>query len=526
MLKRFDPALASEKWDAIFVGSGPGSLTAAAMLARAGQRVLVLERHYEVGGFSHTFKRKGYEWDVGVHYIGVVHKERGVERRLFDYVSDGRIAWAPMGEPYDRAIIDGEVYDFVPGAENQLDLWCSYFPDERAAIHRYWEMVRECARAAQPFFGQRALPGWIGAAATPFMTRKFDKYARRTTYDVLKSLTDDERLIEVLCAQCGDYGLPPRESSFAIHAMVANHYRDGGNYPVGGAARIALGIVEAIESRGGVVSVRAPVVKVVVERNKAVGVELEGGDIVRAPRIVSGIGVRNTFERLVPDTVELPPRIVRDLDQIKPSYGHCCLYLGLNASAESLGLPKYNYWCYDPRTGGAEPGTRIPAAYISFPSAKDPEWTSTHGETATVQCIGFGGFDDFAPWADAPWRRRGDDYEAVKEAFKGTMLAILGGLHARVLQHIDWAEVSTPLSTAHFANYSRGEIYALEHTPDRFELNWLKPRTFLPGLWLTGQDVVTAGIGGALMSGVVTASAILGKNVVNEVLNADSADAA
>ncbi len=521
MLKHFDPALAKERWDAIFIGSGPGSLTAAAMLARAGQRVLVLERHYEPGGFSHTFKRKGFEWDVGVHYIGVVHKERGVERRMFDYISEGRIEWANMGDPYDRAIIDGEVYDFVSGADKQVELWISYFPKEEVAIRKYWEMVRDCARQAASFFGQRALPSPIGAVMKPIMTRKFMSYARRTTYEVLRELTSNETLIEVLCAQCGDYGLPPRDSSFAIHAMVVNHYRDGGNYPTGGAAKIADGIMETIESRGGVVSLRAPVTKLVVENGKAVGVALEDGEVVRGTRIVSGIGVRNTFQRLLPESVKLPANIARDLERVKPSYGHCCLYLGLNASAEALRLPKYNYWCYDPYTGPKEPGARIVAAYISFPSAKDPQWIAQHGETATVQCIGFGGFDDFAAWAETPWKRRGDEYELVKDKFQEQMLGILGNLHPNIREHIVWAEVSTPLSTAHFAGYPRGEIYGLEHTPARFALNWLKPKTFLPGLWLTGQDVVTAGIGGALMSGVVTASALLGKNMITEIMKAN-----
>ncbi len=518
MLKRFDPALSSEQWDAVFIGSGPGSLTAAAILARAGRRVLVLERHYEPGGFSHTFKRKGFEWDVGVHYIGVVHKERGVERRIFDYISKGRIQWAPMGDPYDRAIIDGEVYDFVSGPDRQLELWINHFPKDEVAIRKYWELIRDCARQAGPFFGQKALPAPFGSIMKPFMSRKFMSYARRTTYDVLRELTNNETLITVLCAQCGDYGLPPRDSSFAIHAMVVNHYRDGGNYPTGGASRIADGIIDTIVANGGVVSVRAPIGKIVVEKGVAVGVALESGDVVRAERVVSGVGVRNTFERLLPDSIPTPPAIARDLERTKPSYGHCCLYLGLDSSAEALRLPKYNYWCYDPWTGAKADGARIPAAYISFPSAKDPEWRAKHGDTATVQCIGFGGFDDFAQWADSPWRRRGDDYEAAKDVFQNQMLGILSGLHPNVRQHVAWAEVSTPLSTAHFAGYPRGEIYGLEHTPARFALNWLRPRTFLPGLWLTGQDIVTCGVGGALMSGVVTASAILGKNMVTEIM--------
>ena len=61
-------------YDAIVIGSGMGGLTAAAMLARhGGKKVLVLERHYTAGGFTHVFRRPGYEWDVGVHYIGRVN---------------------------------------------------------------------------------------------------------------------------------------------------------------------------------------------------------------------------------------------------------------------------------------------------------------------------------------------------------------------------------------------------------------------------------------------------------------------
>ena len=63
-------------WDAIVIGSGIGGLTAAALLSKhGGKRVLVLERHYTAGGYTHGFHRPGYEWDVGVHYIGDVQDD-------------------------------------------------------------------------------------------------------------------------------------------------------------------------------------------------------------------------------------------------------------------------------------------------------------------------------------------------------------------------------------------------------------------------------------------------------------------
>src|SRR5210317_349002 len=97
--------LQQEKFDTIIIGSGMGGLATAAILAKEGQKVLVLERHYTPGGFTHVFKRKGYEWDVGIHYIGEMQRETSLLKKLFDYITNGELKWADMGDIYDRVII-------------------------------------------------------------------------------------------------------------------------------------------------------------------------------------------------------------------------------------------------------------------------------------------------------------------------------------------------------------------------------------------------------------------------------------
>lgn len=517
MLKHFQESLASETWDAIFIGSGIGSLCAAALLAKAGRRVLVLERHYEAGGFCHTFKRKKFEWDVGVHYVGGVQALNSIERRAFDYITEGRLQWAPMGSPYDRAIVDGKEYDFVPGVREQVAQWIAYFPGEAHAIRHYWDLVRECNASSRTFFAERALPGLVRSLAGPLMRRRFQKFSDRTTYEVLRDLTDNETLITVLCAQCGDYGLVPNQSSFAIHAMVANHYRGGGNYPVGGAAQIPRSVIHTIESLGGTVALRSAVDQILLERGRAVGVRLENGAEVRGKCVVSGAGVRNTFQRFLPAEAAVSVDIEADLGRVKESMAHSCLYVGLNASDTTLGLPKYNYWCYDPPVGDGTPGSRAPAAYVSFPSAKDPAWAEHHPEMATVQLIGPARYEDFAEWSGTEWRKRGEAYDAWKTSFEETMLERLYELQPATRGHVALTEVSSPLSTAHFSGYGRGEIYGIEHTPERFRLKWCRPQTVIPGLYLTGQDVATAGVVGALLGGLMTSSVLLKRNMIDVV---------
>ena len=130
------------------------------------------------------------------------------------------------------------------------------------------------------------------------MSRSFLEMSDKTTWDILSSLTSNTELIGVLTGQYGDYGLTPKQSSFAISAAVANHYLYGAYYPVGGSRMIAETIAPVIQKSGGKIIVSATVDEILVHKNRAVGVKLENGDEIRAPMVVSSAGVSITFGKL------------------------------------------------------------------------------------------------------------------------------------------------------------------------------------------------------------------------------------
>ena len=101
--------------------------------------------------------------------------------------------------------------------------------------------------------------------------------------------------------------------------------------------------------------------------------------------------------------------------------------------------------------------------YVSFPAAKDPTWHDRFPDRSTVEVITVASFDQFKPWLDTRWHKRGEEYEALKESISGRMLNKLYELEPQLQNHLDHCELSTPLSTRHFCNYEQGEIYGLQH---------------------------------------------------------------
>ncbi|MEL6658693.1 MAG: NAD(P)/FAD-dependent oxidoreductase [Bacteroidota bacterium] len=515
----------ADHYDAIIIGSGMGSLTTAAMLAKEGQRVLILERHYTAGGYTHVFKRRGYEWDVGIHYIGEVQRPKSMIRRLFDYVTDGQLKWADMGDVYDRVVIGDDIYNFVKGVDNFKQQLTEYFPQEAEAIEQYVDLVFAANKTFRNFYMEKAMPPLARTIAGGYLRRPYLKFAEQTTQEVLEGLTSSKQLIKVLTAQYGDYGLPPRQSSFVMHAAVARHYFAGGSFPIGGSSQIVETIAPVLAKTGSTILISADVKQVLIEKNKAIGVEMADGTRFSADRIVSGAGLFTTYRKLLPEAAVRKHKLEEQLQKVRPSVAHACLYIGLEGSPEELQIPKANYWIY-PEDGEhdeiveryiADTSQPFPVVYVSFPAAKDPDWSNRYPGKSTIDIITLLPYEEVADWEGTRWKKRGQTYEEYKENLAQRLLAELYRLEPQLKGKVEYYELSTPLTTKHFVNYERGEIYGLDHSPDRFKNKFLRPHTAIQNFYLTGQDIVTAGVGAALFSGLLTASAMTKKNLVERL---------
>ena len=499
-------------WDAIVIGSGMGGMTTAALLAKWGKRVLVLEQHYTAGGFTHAFRRKNYTWDVGVHAVGEV-TDHSMPGRLLSRLTDGRLKWASLGPVYDEfQFPDGFRIDFPDTPQQFRANMVAAFPDEVNAIDAYLEAVREVAGAMKGYYLARVFPKSVAPVADFMLGRRAQRFLTMRTSDVVAELTDNPRLRAMFVAQWGYYGSPPSRSSFAIQALVVKHFLHGGYYPVGGSSRIAVELLRTVADAGGWTRVMADVAEILVEGGRAVGVRLADGEEIRAAQVISAAGVVSTVQRLLP-----PPYSEQEWAKasarLPPAPAHVCLNIGFKGDIRSAGAGSANKWFYetwDPELEAwdvlQDPLPLAPCLYCSFPSLKDPE----HDEGAgghTGEVVTFVPWEAFMEWEGTRWKRRGGTYDALKERLSERLLEQFLGYLPGLRGMVDHVELSTPLSTDFFCRPVSGSIYGIEPTPERFENPWLRPRSPIPGLFFAGSEVASVGVIGAMMGGVLAAAA-------------------
>lgn len=496
-------------FDYIVIGSGMGGMTAAALLSKLGRRVLVIEQHLIPGGFTQTFKRPGYHWDVGVHLVGEMTKRSYLGRLLADLTED-RLQWESVGEIYDEFNFPGGFTIQFPNTKPAFrDTLYEYFPAEKEAIDAYIDLVRAAARSSAGYLQARVAPTVLAPGAKRKAAKAALPHVTATTAEVLRSLTDDPHLRSVLSAQWGYYGSTPEKSSFAMHALMVAHFIWGAYYPVGGAASIAREMLRTVAEAGGWTVIRTEVDRIIVANDKVRGVRLANGDEIEAPRVISAAGAPAT-ERMLGGGDMAPAD-----DQLPAGPAHVSLYLGFEGDVASQGGARYSQWFYETWdmerdiwaiSPGAEP-SRADVLYCSFPSLKDPAHDPGPSQRHTGEIITFVPWDAFQPWLGTRWKKRGAEYDEFKESISQTLLAQYLEHYPGLGSMVAFSELSTPLSTHHFARSHRGSIYGLASEPERFTSPHLTPKTQTRGLYMGGVDVMAPGIAGAIGGGALAVAA-------------------
>jgi len=517
-------------WDTVVIGSGPGGLTAAVALARAGQRVLVLEQHYLPGGWTHSFALDGHRFSPGVHYIGDLHPGGGV-RKIYEGLGlTGDLEFCEMNpDGFDHLVVGGERIDQPKGERAWRDRLIARFPRERQGIEAYFDLLGRVVRDVQRCDELLEFPT---ALTLPFRAPTLLRHGFGTLAPVVDRFIADPLLKAFLVAQCGNHGLAPSRASLPAHAIMAAHYYEGAYYPRGGARRIPQAYIKELRRRGGRIRTRTRVTRILVEGGRAVGVELEGGEIVRAQDVVCNADPAVAFGKLLGK--EHCVAELRKVGKMEWSTSFISCFCVVDMPLRAMGYDSGNYWWY--RTADLDgiyrrmerelPGAQVDALFVAVSSLKDPaamqprtpersEGTRLRNETGgdgphTLEMFTFVPYEPFAKWRESAQGQRAPEYEELKRWLGAKMVAAAENVIPGFSRHLRLCEIGTPLTNDFYCESYRGAAYGTAKTPWQLGPFSFSQRCGVDHLHFCGASTMSHGVGGASLTGLVAAQHVLG----------------
>jgi all-trans-retinol 13,14-reductase len=502
-----------KEFDSIIIGSGAGGLAAAICLARAGQKVLVLEQHDVPGGWCHSFNLKGQRFCPGVHYIGLIDKGQSTSK-LYEGlgVANDLVFFRMNAKGYEHCWIEDEKIDMPAGINELHESLSTRFPKERKRLKKYLKLVHDVSNQIQLI---PKMNGFWDAITIPFRTRHMGKYGLFSLKRVIDWHIKDPMLKAVLNIQCGDHGLPPERASFPVHCTVMYHYFNGAFYPLGGGGGIVKALTQAVKKQGGEIRTKQNVLKILLQNNQAIGVELTGGEKIYATNIVSNADPSATYLNLV-GKENLSAKLLTKLSKTKYSVTSLILFVTLDIDVVKAGMDSGNIWMLKDKNLDTVfqeltakeiiDDDEFPAVFISCTTLKDPaSFNGLYHNLEVVTFIDYNSFNEFNTIED----HHGDAYLKYKERITEKLMNSLEKVIPNAKQNIVQMELGTPKTNEYYIKSTNGNVYGTEKTFNQIGPFSFQAKSEIKNLFLCGASTLSHGVGGATNSGVEAAAKIL-----------------
>lgn len=490
-----------------------GGLVCADILSREGYRVCVLEKNKQLGGCLQTYVRDKTIFDSGVHYLGGLGKGQNLYQ-VFKYLGIiDKLKLQKMDEDgFDRILIenDDKEYVFAQGYENFVQHLLKDFPDEEKAIRLYCDKIREvCSKF--PLYNLRT-GGDMDEKAPALVI---------DTKAFIESITPNKKLQAVLVGNNMLYVLRANKTPFYVHAMILNSYIESSWKCIDGGSVLARIMTRNIREHGGEIYRNTEVVKIITEEGRAVAVEMKDGSKLYADAFISNMHPLRTLEMTESSVFKSAYKTrIRSLENSIGGF-----IVNVVFKKDSFPYIRSNYYYHkEGHVWNMADHTEEnwPLCYSVFFGASSR--SDTYAESMTL--LAYMRYEEVAQWGDtfntvSDERSRGGDYEAFKIRKAEKLLSVVEEKFPGIRAAIKTYYTATPLSYRDYIGTMDGSMYGIVKDYQNPLKTMISPRTKIPNLFLTGQNLNLHGILGSSMSAVVTCVAFLGKeDIIEKIRNA------
>ena len=447
------------KYDAVVIGAGNGGLVAAIRLLQGGLKTLLVEKHNLPGGFATSFRRGRFEFEASLHELNDfgTADNAGDVRVLFDELGvTDKVEWFQIPEAY-RVIVHDEGLDATMpfGTEAFIDKMEEYVPSSRDSVTKFFDLAEE-VRLAQAYSS-----AVNGNTDSKVMVSEYGNFVRAGSYsvnEVLKTLKMPQKAIDILSAYWCYLGAHLDDMSFAHYASMVNRYiKRGASSPKMRSHEISLALTERIRELGGDILFNTEAVKILTDAEGGVsGVVLDDGTTISTRHVVANCAPHIVYGKMMD---RVPEAEIRATNARKFAGRGFTMFLGLDKSADELGIENHNYFLYDTSD--------------TVKQYENMKYISTNTAQATV-CLNRAQ-PDCSPegtcmmyfttlYMTDDWGRvKPEDYYPTKDMVAEKMIARFErDTGTKIREHIEEISVATPMTYARYCGHPEGVIYGYE----------------------------------------------------------------
>lgn len=499
---RYDSNMNS--YEAILIGAGHNGLTCAGYLARAGRRILVLERRDIVGGACNTEEVwPGYHISTAAYLCSLLHPKIVDDLELHKFGFEVYRRECGGFAPFP----DGSCLMLYPDAERTRAELLRFAPTDVHSYFRFEEDVESAAEILEPlFFGPSPTMGHVADAyASAGAPELFEQFFTLSVRELLERRFTDERLMAVLATD-GLIGTAAGVSDKGTAYVLLHHYmgrvlgaRGIWGYVRGGMGNITKAMARSAEAHGAEIRLNAEVDRILVRDGRSVGVVLKNGDEILADAVFSNADLTRTVSLLPSEAV--PEHLTRSLTTARVEGISCKINMAVSELPDFTLMP------------GKEPGPQHLGTAHLAPSMDflDRAWhdardgipsvepmVEVYIQTATDRSLSPPGkhilscFTQYFPRTLAD----GLDEQQEAERYADRVLEIIARYAPNVPASVEKRQVLTPKGIEERFGILGGNIFHGDITPDQMfggRMGLKGAETGVPGLYVCGSAAYPGG---------------------------------